>query len=64
MAKGFLTAMRQYFGNPPSGEYEGQQGLRGFAAELKKLTPKDREELALMLSQELGEEIEVPRALS
>jgi len=53
--KTFLAAVKQYFGMKP--EYKGQIGIKGFAAEIKALTDKDREELKVMLAEELKEEI-------
>lgn len=55
MAIIFLAAVRKYFGIKP--EHKGQAGLKGFAAEIKELTPEDREEIKALLSVELNEEV-------
>lgn len=47
--KSFVVACKQYFGFLPG------QSLMEFRDEIRKLTPEDREELASMLSEALGE---------
>jgi hypothetical protein len=49
----FVIACRNYFG------IKERQTLLEFSEELKQLTKKDREELAPLLSQVLGEEVTV-----
>jgi len=55
MARTFIAALRDYFGVLP--EYKGVKGLRGFAAEIKELTPEDRVELGALLAVEYETEI-------
>ena len=55
MSRTFIAALREFFGVLP--EYRGVQGLKGFALEIKQLTPKDREEFGTMLSVEFATEI-------
>ncbi len=50
---GFATACSKYFGRLP-GQTTGE-----FAEELRALTPEDREEMAPLLSEELGQPIDV-----
>ena len=45
---GFVVACKRYFG------LKSGQKMSEFAAELKALTPKDREEMAPQLSKALG----------
>jgi hypothetical protein len=49
----FVKACHTYFGRKPG------QSLGEFGAELNALTPQDRRELALLLSVELGTEVEL-----
>ena len=53
--RGFLAAVKEYFGMLP--EYKGQAGIKGFALEIKALTEKDRIEIGAMLSAEVGVEL-------
>lgn len=52
MAMKFVTAVKKYFGLLPN------QKTMEFAGEINELTQEDRNELAVMLSEELGEEVE------
>jgi len=47
----FPSAAKRFFGLKPG------ETLQEFAAELKQLTPADKEELCVLLSKELGEEV-------
>lgn len=48
---GFIVACKEYFGFAPN------QTLLGFKEEIARLTPKDREEMAPMLSVALGKPV-------
>tara|TARA_R100000808_G_scaffold11642_1_gene29700 strand:+ start:4616 stop:4810 length:195 start_codon:yes stop_codon:yes gene_type:complete len=47
-----MKALRDYFGTLP--EYKGEKGLKGFMAEVKELSPKDKNELVDLAIKELG----------
>ena len=45
---GFAVACKKFFGLMP------EQNMQGFVAEIKKLTPEDKKEMAPQLAAELG----------
>lgn len=47
----FVVACKKYFGQQPG------QSLTEFQAEVRKLTPADKAELAPLLAKELGEPV-------
>lgn len=54
MALTFVQATNRFFGKKPG------QSTAEFAAELKDVDQKAREDLAVLLTKELGEEVVVP----
>ena len=54
----FIIGAKKFVGTKPG------QSLNEFAAEVRKLTQADREEMAPLLSEALGEEVSVELASS